>query len=541
MTHQKTEAAISIRLLTTPAAEMMQILGIAHRRGHPLFMWTFDEAANLSDEYFAVLRRTMLAFASQTIWTLFLSTNSMIGRFIGPVQQDPSSRVRQRLLKRFRPFYAFPIDVEATRCLESLDGYRKRPMIEFTTVNHMSAFGRPLWNAYSTEDPMAVQQFVQPKLLCGSSLAVKGPLTLWTQQVFALISARVSLHAVKSSVEAIELDENAVNKHLRVMVGWGEDPRVIHSTTISEPLVSDAAATLLMAKPQGAFVWRNALETLGGQLLSRGLISKGTKGELFARIILILAADFTREPAMNQNQTDAGGSHPVFAFSIPIPVSKFLGTLFGDERISRLNEPQPRRRRLREATPVQSKYDACEEGFVNFNHFTHTLEPLPMDPTRNQELLYMLLRKQEALQLCTNQEFWDLLIPVYLGSLTQEFDVCQTTAIVIQVKNKINKTNLLPSQKQFDQFFHSQHPILHILLDLGVGSDFKSGRLLQGQAFYIIARGNSADTFQFLDRTGLGSACKLLAEMEAQEAPSVCQQIVDSLMGVKIPTEGDIH
>lgn len=44
-------------------------------------------------------------------------------------------------------------------------------MFEFTTVNHMSASGRPLWNAYSTEDhPIAVQQFVQQKLLGGSSV-----------------------------------------------------------------------------------------------------------------------------------------------------------------------------------------------------------------------------------------------------------------------------------------------------------------------------------------------------------------------------------
>lgn len=79
------------------------------------------------------------------------------------------------------------------------------------------------------------------------------------------MSAWVSLDPVTSSIEAIALDENAVNKH-RVMIGWDEDPRVIHSTTIFEPFISDAAAMLLMTKSQGAYIWRNVLQTLGGEL-----------------------------------------------------------------------------------------------------------------------------------------------------------------------------------------------------------------------------------------------------------------------------------
>ena len=494
-------------------------------------MWTFDEVGNLEDQVFTVLRRTTLGFSSLTIWSLFLSTNSIISRLVAPVQLDPSSRVRQLQLKRFPPFYAFPIDLEATHRLKGI-GQLKKPLGEFSTVHHMSSFGRPLWTAYSTEDPETLQQFVQQNLLGGGlSLALNGSVKLWTQQVFALAAARICLDPAKNSTEAIALADNAVNMHLRAIVGWSEDPSIILTTTISEPLVSDAAAGLLMERWQGVYIWQKVLETLGGELLSRGLLMKG---ELLARLILVLAADFTRKT--NYDQKLAGGNPEAFLFSQPMELRDFFRQLFGDELLHNAHHSLLR-------TPVaEHTSDAFRGALLNFNHFIYTLEPLPADPNRMQQLLRALLRKHEALQLSSNQEFWDLLIPIYLGSSTEEFDLRKTSAILVQVKNRLRKTTLIPSPRQFSCFFDIHKiPVVHILLDLGVEPEIKVHSYLKSQIFCITSKGRTAATFPFLGTSGLASACSFLAEMEFQEAPPIHQQIIKSLLGVKMPTGEDKH
>src|SRR5947207_6903514 len=83
----------------------------------------FDEAANLivnegevnEDERYTPLRRVLRLLFDEPIWTIFLSTNSKIERFIVPASEDPSVRVVDGSLQRVSPFIALETDIEAAK------------------------------------------------------------------------------------------------------------------------------------------------------------------------------------------------------------------------------------------------------------------------------------------------------------------------------------------------------------------------------------------------------------------------------------------
>lgn len=64
-------------------------------------------------------------------------------------------------------------------------------------------------------------------------------------QHFALPAARVLLDPIMRNPEAMELAQDAVNTHLRMVVAWDEATGVFATTAPSEPIVADVAASVL--------------------------------------------------------------------------------------------------------------------------------------------------------------------------------------------------------------------------------------------------------------------------------------------------------
>ena len=510
---QKIDSEISKELLLKPAAELLETLAIAHKdNSSALCLWVFDEVANMNAEYLTTLRRTILIFQKLPMWTFLLSTNSAIGRLITAQHDDPSARVRSLQLNRFLPFLALPVDIEYNRrlsdpSLRTIELYK--PMNQFATVDHMTCFGRPLWGSYISADVKEIQEFVEYKLLGARPIArLSSEQNIWVRQVFALIAARICLDPAMNSKEAVDLANEAVNTHLRLVVGWEEDHRMIETVSPAEPLVADAAANVLMRKDeQGKYTWVRVIKAVVVKLLSGGLISKGLKGEIFARLICTLSADFAREA----RRMNVVGEE--FPFSQPIRLKDFLINMFGKDIIHRLQEVSGRRSqydsRLRQQTTVPDFETCLGEAYINFNHFTFTTQSLPPnDPNVMQTMVAQLLRRHEALQLCENQPHWDLLIPVYLGSLNEAFDNVKTTVIVIQVKNRLRKTTPITRARDFRTHFSAhQKPMMYILLDLRVDFELSVHTVPGTNVFCITARGAMMDTFPCMVCKRLVTCC----------------------------------
>ena len=69
------------------------------------------------------------------------------------------------------------------------------------------------------------------------------------------------------------------------------------TTTPSEPVVAEAIAEVLCLKTATTFNWASSITTLVEILLSRGMIEKGIKGELYTRLLCIIARDIFLDKA----------------------------------------------------------------------------------------------------------------------------------------------------------------------------------------------------------------------------------------------------
>lgn len=118
-----------------------------------------------------------------------------------------------------------------------------------------------------------------------------------------------------------------------------------------------------------------------------------------------------------------------------------LDTAFGNpnriaEAESKLSTIQQGAREFlpsRGPSPTKSLCSMFQNSFMNFTHWVFTDRLLSADPI--SELTHMLLYRQAAMQLATNQSTWDLFIPIYLGDSTKDFDVSRLGGMLIQVKN----------------------------------------------------------------------------------------------------------
>jgi len=232
----------------------------------------------------------------------------------------------------------------------------------------------------------------------------------------------------------------------------------LRTATPSEPILAEVAMKYLCCRPDS---WLVSINTLSQGLLQQGLIEKGVKGELYSRLLLILAHDSLRGALGLANM-------PTFT------VEDFLMALYAPDHHNFIQ--------MIDIRILQAR--------MNFTHFASTNKDLlPGDPT--SALCHDLLRRCAALQLSPNNPAFDQLIPIYFGHDGDPFDRSKCGAIVIQNKNKgaattpdyvfgeefdkigpsgqVGKANNQPPirQKKKYAFKGMDHPILFLLFDLG--------------------------------------------------------------------------
>lgn len=404
----------------------------------PLFTIVFDEVASLlgkdgQNARFIALNRMMSVISeNHYVWGFFLSTESVLVDLLPPdqpcqrlaPQHQPSSRIisggqGQRLI-RFPPFTAFAVDIQ-----DLLNNFKIRPneeaMTDFSTVAHMKRFGRPLWQIY--DNPLSI---AASKLLGGGQLQYNA---LDRDHVFAILSMRLCLDVNLANPITLPLSRTAVHLHMRVVKSLEPGTGHLFTKTPFEPVLALASCRHLHT----AVAWPQTIRTFASELLSLGAIDKGSKGELFARLVLTLARDCgVPEDHPLRKREQAVESLPI------LTVKSFLRELLAEQYHEDLDTIDPE----------------ILDAYINFVMFTKTSEHLTNESFFS--LCHSLLRRSAALQLALRQPKYDLLIPFYWGDAGKPYEQAKAGAIVVQIKNRGEKSS--PRQLLGESFYPTEKP-----------------------------------------------------------------------------------
>jgi hypothetical protein len=502
-----------------------------------LLIIVFDEASSLMRKQpsaephtglYVALNRIVSCLKEYRMWSFFLSTESLVGHLVPPTDatptgdylRDPSARLPfdedVTQLKRFPPFVALQLDVEDRRRMQDRELKKKeleKPLQTFATLEHMALFGRPLWYAYAdrSEDMIKLAKL---KLLGGQKGAQYTPDD--PDHVFAALSFRLSLDVCLQNPSTVSLTRTAVNSFMRVVISMDQETGMMDTLTPSEPVLARAAMEHLCNNTNN---WPDSIRTLSKELLEKGLIEKGRKGELYARLLLILAHDWVRWA-----QHLRPDRNPVFKPFFT--VSDFLMALYAEDHHPSIWQISPQ----------------ILEARMNFTHFVPAYEGLT--PEVIPALCRDLMRRSAAMQLSSNQVTYDLLIPVYYGKEDEKFDLSNCGVILVQVKNQVEATTpqsifkedfikVSPetsdpnterkakgSKRKPEKFVFTKmaNPILVLLLDLGVVRTknatsplvqvLRSDSGQQPDLWAIHSRGNDDRTFGCIRHMDARDSCK---------------------------------
>jgi hypothetical protein len=218
-------------------------------------------------------------------------------------------------------------------------------LASFNEMGNMARIGRPLWWAYRHEAKDSFHRLVIRKLLNRERYDPTDK-----QQVFSVVASRINLDPYFGNTDSAEFARDAVNSHLRVLVGMKMDQGVFETLTPSEPVVAHAVAVLLTV----GNLWPTTLQSMPNCLIDTGIVDRGNRGELYTRIVLVIGRDIVLK-RMN------GGIHHVeqefFHMARPFKVIDFLRALFTEDFVNIFDGDGFRRK--------------FETAYLNFTHFTY--------------------------------------------------------------------------------------------------------------------------------------------------------------------------
>ncbi|KAI9776146.1 MAG: hypothetical protein M1839_000562 [Geoglossum umbratile] len=316
-----------------------------------LLVIVFDEAASLfspsglsrldSGRYIA-LNRICSLLKDYPLWFFFLSTESKVEKILPtdnpipanegevldysnvPSSQYPSKGDGEIKLRVFPAFVSFPLDIEDRSRMRNPVSKKEelaKSMADFSQPKHMAMFGRRLWYAYS--NPQDMYNVARLKLVGGRENATYDSDN--ENHVFAALSFRLSLDPCLENSMSLPLVRTAVGSFMRVVISINQPTGNLHTVTPSEPILAKAAMEHLCAGN-----WSKSIRTLSQKLLQQGLIEKGLQGELFARLVLILAHDSIRRRAAIPGDPDRIDLGRMLTFT----VEKFLTALYAEDHES---------------------------------------------------------------------------------------------------------------------------------------------------------------------------------------------------------------
>ncbi|XP_006462441.1 hypothetical protein AGABI2DRAFT_179180 [Agaricus bisporus var. bisporus H97] len=460
-------------------------------RINPLFVFYFDEAHHLTN-YMVKSKRTayqclcnvMTYMLRAPVFGLFISTFSRLSQF----SPRPRNFWSSRLLKAsdegsdddmHAPFVELPFDLwkQASIVVEGA-----HTDDEICSLPFMARFGRPLfWTLLEAKaGPAQVMEMAMSKLRLrfenqgnydSSDVNLDN---IKSPQLIPLLAVRVDFTFASNRDEAVYLERLLVASSMRTVYSVPQHREYLRGGYPSEPFLAEAAARMMFDRFEfkkesiEAVIkqYEHDVPTAVQQWFSRGLIERGQRGELVARLLCTLAHDIAIL------KTVKGLSRSI-SFSEMVPVVDFLKALIATDLIGNVLDTEPA---YGEKKPLK---EAFENSYVHFTQFVKAGHKSII----TEEIAYFLFTRGSAIQ-----GYGNLVIPVWIKGKGNP-DRSSMSAIFIQVKNRLNEQDILHDAVEDFEFFREpvgvqedNRAYITIAMQLGIPESDKDSSL-QPQRF----------------------------------------------------------
>jgi hypothetical protein len=390
-------------------------------------LFVFDEARSLLDikypaktSRFLELRRALWYLPQSCgAFAVILDTTSRLSNFQPASLDDPSQRVKSENHDLFDPLYLL-----STTDVMSMQTVKDATLHDIINPKLLYRYGRPMWGAQLdavSEDKLTTQlgnlvKVAMEKLVGGGGkLAKLDKQSLDEKLAVAILGPRIGLDVAPQCHLASEL----VASHMRACAFISLDRRSLITMFPVEPILAEASAQII-------HVYNISLVSLLEKLISairNGWIEGGYRGELVARLVLMLAMETCIKKTVSEKPKHNQFSHPVL-------VNNFIEALFGvrldDWFNSKYNDEDEELKKFK--PQCVGKLVRGMIFFTSFISITYT-------PTSNDMLEF--LTRGVAIICKRNQKGIDFIIPILLPKDDNYYplEVGQITYLLVQVKN----------------------------------------------------------------------------------------------------------
>ena len=263
-----------------------------------------------------------------------------------------------------------------------------------------------------------------------------------------MVSTRVLFDMEPSRYPARRMERVLVASHMRIAFSIPAHREYMRSGTPSEPILAEAAAV-------GMDKFKVDAVDVVSQALESGIIDKGTRVELAARLLLIKAYDRALKSLHAREQTW------ITSYSRAVPVRDFLQALIAESYLPNVLGCKPDGA----GDPELPLEQAFEGAFVRFSHFARNGIKNVVD---TQAALAAVARGM-AIQCCQNQEAVDIVIPIVLKDEKLKEDVMSVMLIQVRDREKrVSHPNIVAeSLGIFPRGGQDERPYIVIVMQLG--------------------------------------------------------------------------
>ncbi|KAI0661499.1 hypothetical protein C8Q70DRAFT_965144 [Cubamyces menziesii] len=461
-----------------------------------LILFTLDEVDGLSSvsvddgsTCYDVLLSALQDFQPQNPYFIItLSTHSRLDLHAPAHRRVNSARGAGPYAFHQAPWTEVPFD-----CSISLQGrpiYRPGTMTldDAATPEYMAKYGRPVFDARlqaikkaGLQGPVAgIADFAFTKLVGRTpeqhvrvSRAHKdltadvNILSLGVE--LAALGTRVLLDFDISRESARDVMQNLLSNHTLIAFSIPQHREYMRAGTPSEPILAHAAAKLM--NEFGLDIVRSLTEGF-----KHGLLDKGQRGELVARLLLILAHDKAQAPLPQRSLSDPPAATN---WSQKVPVLTFLQALFAANHHESIRNCFPANARHVDQPVTLDK--AFDGAYVRFSHFVRLGRKDMVDTHAGAAAL----ARGMAFQGYHSQPSWDVAIPVLMKDT--KIDPSHVTFILIQVKARVAKRTLFVKASKG---MITDHPYIIIEMQVGIRDnlDVEGNAQRSSTGFVVSAR-----------------------------------------------------
>ncbi|KAG6808805.1 hypothetical protein H0H92_002835 [Tricholoma furcatifolium] len=435
---------------------------------------TFEQGADNSRTAYQCLCKALNYFTGSPVFALFLSTYSRLSDFSPSQRHFWSSRGTTRTgpgESLNAPFVELPFDVfrdaESSSKLVEEDKYS---VAEVCKLDFMARFGRPLfWTHMMHSSPDVTMDMAMQKLVLKLEDNQPLPYQVEKSDLLPLIAIRVDLTFESNRDEAIYLESLMVASSMRTVYSVPEHRQYLRGGYPSEPFLAEAAARNLFSQMRGnAESWHSVREAYRTNVpdaiskwLACGLVGKGERGELVARMLVTLAHDMA---VINLNGNDFDSTPPSLppSFSQPVSVVDFLSSLLSRDHLKKVLEARPDN--MESGSTLK---DAFKDACVHFTHFVRGED----DYILTDQACMIFMCRGAAMQGYNELPTTDLVIPVVMDK-SKPLDRDNMSVIFIQVKNRVSKkkdAEMNVDEGKLSDFFSSKgdnRPYIAITMEL---------------------------------------------------------------------------